>query len=349
MQELKNIYLIAWKYQKFFDRSDKPIGSILLPDQREEFSKIWANMKFGNFDTYEEAIEELGDFSGGIIKQSDPYKQILNSNQNSYFKEEFEILSDIRRATTMTSQKASNVTGEGDHEDLSGFRFYVLESRDDNEQTTVYHFARFMPKYHILKNKRLLHTQFETVDTIHSNASFSLDSVILIESSVFASAIYSENGLESNIQVFVHKPEEYEKAFVLKNSYFEYAKKTFEKFRSSDITVKRTISKQGISVNWDDEKFSPSVFFNEKNVNIAKKFARDSEDDKQYDIDRIVEANKKLENNVQKGNKPLKVHRSKEGKVVGLLVDESSVATLAAIMDGQIWTNEIHQETQTNI
>lgn len=62
-----------------------------------------------------------------------------------------------------------------------------------------------------------------------------------------------------------------------------------------------------------------------------------------------MEANKKLENNVQKGNKPLKVHRSKEGKVVGLLVDESSVATLAAIMDGQIWTNEIHQETQTNI
>ena len=106
---------------------------------------------------------------------------------------------------------------------------------------------------------------------------------------------------------------------------------------------------QGVSVNWDDEKFNPNEFFNQKNVNIAKKFARDSEDDKNYDINRIVEANDKLENNLRKGNKPLEVLKSEEGIVIGLLVNESSVATLAAIMDGQIWTNEIHQETQTNI
>ena len=349
MQELKNIYLIAWKNQKFFDRNDNPIGSVLLPDQTAEFSKIWDNMKFGDFATYEEAKEQLEEFSGGIIKQSVPYKQNLNSNQNSYFKEEFEILSNIRRATTMPTKRASNVTSEDGDEDLSGFRFYVLESSDDNEQTTVYHFARFRPRYHILKNKNLLHTHLETIDTIHSNASFSLDSVILIESSVFASAIYSENDSESNIQIFVHKPEEYENAFVLKNSYFEYAKKTFDRFRTSDVTVKRTISMQGVSVNWKDEEFNPNEFFNQKNVNIAKKFARDSEDDKNYDINRIVEANDKLENNARNGNKPLEVLKSEDGIVTGLLVNESSVATLAAIMDGQIWTNEIHQETQTNI
>lgn len=314
-----------------------------MPDQSEEFVNIWDSMKFGDYDSFEVAISQLGNFQGGIIKDSTPYQQTLDSTQESFFKEEFNILSEIRRASLLHTTCHTN-------DDLMNFRFYVLESEDVDKGIVAYHFARFIPKYHILKNKKLLRTVDVQPNTVRSESVFSLEPIIIIEPIVFASAIYSQNGDESNIQLFVYQPDVYEKAFILKNSYFEYAKKTFESFRSTDPSTKRTVSSNGISVNWDDKDFSPETFFDNKNVNIAKKFARDSFDDKKYPVQRIVEANNKLNSNNKLGHKPLKVIYDNNGtRVLGLLVDETSVATLAAILDGQIWTNEIHQQTQTNI
>lgn len=357
MQEIKNIYLVAWKNHKFFDRKENPIGSVQLPSRENGFSNIWKEMTFGDHETFEISQSKLGQFKGGIIKDSIPYQQTLKKREGTFFEEEFQLLSDIKKAVGVSQPTGTSLS---DTSELDGYRFYVIESEDKTKGITVFHFARFIPKYHILVNKKMLFIGSElsvvkTPDTVKSNKSqFSLESIILIEPTVFLSAIYnnSDNGEVETIQVYVHNPEAYEKAFNLKDSYFKFAKSKFEEFKDTNTEVKRTISIDNVEVVWDEKEFDPEEFFNKRNVNIAKKFARDSDDDKQFPIKDICEANEKLKNSPQKpknGYNPLEFIEDKSGKIQSIKVTEDSVGVLAAIMDGQIWTNEIHKQTQTNI
>lgn len=352
MQDIKNIYLVAWKNRNFFDKNDNPIGSIQLPEIEEEFSAVWHDMKFGEHSNFEEAQRKLGQFSGGIIKDSNPYQHTLSKGIDSFFQEEFELLIELKKVVGTDFSRPSGEIIETDS-DLDGYRFYVIESKNKDSGVTVYHFARFIPKYHILMNKRMLRTKQE-INSVHNDSHFLFKSIILIEPTAFASAIYNKDQLDndiSNVQIFVHNPETYEKAFILRNSYFKYAQSKFKQFKDSDRDTRRTISLNNIEVDWDENLFNPADFFNQKNVNIAKKFAKDTDDDKQYDIIRIVEANNKLINgsDTKPFNRPLEFLYNDKGEVISLKVTEESVGTLAAIMDGQIWTNEIHQKTQTNI
>ncbi|EMC43332.1 hypothetical protein [Streptococcus mutans] len=357
MQEIKNIYLVAWKNHKFFDRKENPIGSVQLPSQENGFSNIWEEMTFGDHKTFESSQSKLGQFKGGIIKDSAPYQQTLKKKEGTFFEEEFQLLSDIKKAVGVSQPTGTYLA---DTSKLDGYRFYVIESEDRTKGITVFHFARFIPKYHILVNKRMLYISsnlpvVKTPDAVKSNKSqFSLESIILIEPTVFLSAIYnnSDNGEVETIQVYVHNPEAYEKAFNLKESYFKFAKNKFEEFRDTNIEAKRTISIDNVEVIWDEQEFNPEEFFNKKNVNIAKKFARDSDDDKQFPIKDIYEANEKLKSSLQKLKKayqPLEFIKDNSEKIHSIKVTEGSVGVLAAIMDGQIWTNEIHKQTQTNI
>jgi len=352
MQDIKNIYLVAWKNRKFFDKNDSPIGSIQLPEIEEEFSAVWHEMQFGEHNNFEEAQRKLGQFSGGIIKDSNPYQHTLSKGIDSFFQEEFELLIGLKKVVGTDFSRPSGEIIETDS-DFDGYRFYVIESKNEDSGVTVYHFARFIPKYHVLMNKRMLQTK-QVTNFVQNDNRFLLKSIILIEPTVFASAIYNKDQLGneiSNVQIFVHNPDAYEKAFILSNSYFKYAQSKFEQFKDSNQDTRRTISLNNIKVDWDEDLFNPGDFFNQKNVNIAKKFAKDTDDDKQYDISRIAEANNKLlrGGDSKPFNKPLEFIYNGKGEVISLKVKEESVGTLAAIMDGQIWTNEIHQKTQTNI
>lgn len=348
MQNIKNIYLVAWKNRKFFDSRESPIGSIMLPDNNNQFFDIWRSLKFGEYDNFEQSKDRLGPFSGGIIKESNPYQQTLTSDEGTFFEEEFGLLTSLKKSTELSMQI------EVDAERLAGYRFYVIESEDVEKGIIAYHFARFIPKYHILVNKKIISTKaiiVSEVDKMKPNKSmFSLESLILIEPSIFASAIYNlDDSKIKSIQMYIHNPDAYEKAFILKDSYFKYAKGKFLSFMDVNPETKRTISQDQTEVFWEPSEFNPNAFFDNKNVNLAKKFARDTDDDKEYPINRIREANEKLGNSKKKNNyEPLEFIEKGSGEV-RIKVTEKSVGTLAAIMDGQIWTNEIHQETQTNI
>ncbi|CAH1851223.1 hypothetical protein [Convivina intestini] len=347
MQKIKNIFLVAWKSRNFFDNHEDPIGSVQLPEQNDEFDSVWNDTKFGEYTSFEEAQSKLGRFSGGIIKEATPYQINISQREETFFQEEFNLLTDIKKVTSLSTPSGEKLNSTGD---LDGYRFYVIESQND-KGITVYHFARFIPRYHVLKNKNLLQTQpVQYPDVINPNrSSFSLEDLILIEPLIFASAIYNEEADTPTIQLFVHNPSSYEKAFNLKDSYFKYAKSKFKQFADSNPDKKRTISIDNIPVSWDNNQFNPDEFFNNKNVNIAKKFARDIDDDKQYPIENIVKANNKLQSSLKNMHRPLKVSYDKNQKPVELYVSEESVGTLAAILDGQIWTNEIHEETQANL
>lgn len=347
MQKIKNIFLVAWKSRKFLDKNGEPIGSIMLPEQKNEFDGIWEDLKFGDFSEFEVAVEALPDFQGGIIKDESPYKHTIAESREGYFQEEFKLLSTLKEATSLSKSSEASIHSESD---LEGYRFYVIESEDDELNETVYHFSKFIPKYHILLNKKILSTKKVTAQEISADKSaFSLESLILIEPIVFASAKFSNNPKEMNIEVFVHKPKDYATAFNLKDSYFEYARKKFKNFSDENSSSYRTISSDNIKVICSDD-FNPNEFFKEKNVNIAKKIAKDTEDDKEYPIENIVEANEKLKNADSHKNffEPLEFLTESE-KIIAIKVMEKSVGTLSAIMDGQIWTNEIHKKTQTNI
>lgn len=70
-------------------------------------------------------------------------------------------------------------------------------------------------------------------------------------------------------------------------------------------------------------------------------------DDQQYPVSQIVTANKALSENTEYDNFNHPVTIDPKERTIS--VDESSIGTLAAIMDGQIWKNMIHEKTINNL
>ncbi|MFT8324366.1 hypothetical protein [Oenococcus sicerae] len=331
VQKIKRIFLVAWNKQRFLDKHEVPLGVVGMPDNSSDFASIWKDAKFGDFDSFEEAKAKISPFAGGIMQNQAPFQQAIQREMVGFVQEEFQIFEQIPKVV-----QAHNSVQKID----DTFRFFVFESEDDLTGVTLYSFARFIPKYHILSNKHLLVYRYIN-DNVNPDSDIDLENVILVDPQIFASIIIDTSKIPiSSISLFVYDPKIYERSFNLKGSYFEYAKNKFKEFQKA--TRKISMNNYAVVCNLDVDKF-----FDNKNVNLAKKFARDTLDDQQYPVSQIVTANKALSENTEYDNFNHPVTIDPKERTIS--VDESSIGTLAAIMDGQIWKNMIHEKTINNL